>query len=110
MRVELGEIEAALLALPEVAAAVAEVRGERSGGERLVAYLVPLGPVPDGLVAVARRRLEELLPPPMVPQDFVLLEALPLGVHGKVDRLSFPGSSPPPPRPLAISWILIHDR
>src|SRR5207253_6885055 len=41
VRVELGEIEATLLALPGIAAAVAKLYEDAAGARRLTAYLVP---------------------------------------------------------------------
>ncbi|WP_373318977.1 AMP-binding protein, partial [Dactylosporangium siamense] len=74
-RVELGEVEDALVAAGAEAAAVLV------DGDRLVAYVV--GVVDPGLV---RGRLPEY----MVPSVFVSLPALPLSVNGKVDRAALP--------------------
>ncbi|HZF07637.1 MAG TPA: amino acid adenylation domain-containing protein, partial [Thermoanaerobaculia bacterium] len=84
-RVELGEIEAALAALPGVREAVVVVREDRSKSARLVAYVA-------GEVAVEslRRSLRERLPEYIVPAAFVPLAALPLTPNGKVDRKALP--------------------
>ena len=86
-RIEPGEVEAALLALPEVARAVVEVR--RDAGEmRLVGYVVPADPaLTPGAV---REALRAGLPGYMVPSAFVLLDALPMTPSGKVDRRALP--------------------
>ncbi|MFD7431571.1 amino acid adenylation domain-containing protein [Streptomyces sp. NPDC059818] len=88
-RVELGEIENALLARPGVAAATVVVREDVPGDKRLVAYLVPAGEagpaVPD-----LRRALARDLPEHMVPARYVTLERLPLTPNGKVDRKALP--------------------
>ncbi|HUP42855.1 MAG TPA: amino acid adenylation domain-containing protein, partial [Thermoanaerobaculia bacterium] len=87
-RIELGEVEAALGRHPGVARAVATAREDRPGDRRLVAYLVPRDP---GVEAEELRRfLRDLLPDYMVPAAFVLLERLPLGASGKVDRRALP--------------------
>ncbi|HZF14277.1 MAG TPA: non-ribosomal peptide synthase/polyketide synthase [Thermoanaerobaculia bacterium] len=89
MRVELGEIEANLLRHPGVRAAVVAVREDRPGDRRLAAYVVPAlenAPAVDDLAAF----VERLLPAHMVPQDWLLLPALPLTANGKLDRRALP--------------------
>jgi 3-oxoacyl-(acyl-carrier-protein) synthase len=86
-RVELGEIEAALLRHPAVAAAVAMVR-EDDGEKRLVAYTAGAGEGPPA--GELRRHLRELLPEYMVPTAFVALAAFPLTPSGTVDRKALP--------------------
>ena len=91
-RIEPGEVEAALLALPHVAEAVVEVRHD-AGEKRLVGYVVPAAD-PDAHEARMKEALREALlarlPEYMVPSAFVVLKALPLTVHGKVDRRALP--------------------
>ncbi|MEV4053508.1 non-ribosomal peptide synthase/polyketide synthase [Amycolatopsis sp. NPDC049688] len=82
-RVELGEIETALTAHPEVTEAVV-VAVETAGSKRLVAYVVATG-TPD-----LREFLLRSLPDYLVPAVFVPLEALPLNENGKVDRRALP--------------------
>jgi acyl carrier protein len=104
-RVELGEVESALLRQEGVREACVVARGE-GAGRRLVAYLAG-----EGLsVGEVRRRLAEELPGYMVPQAFAEVGALPLTPNGKVDRARLPepdGSRPevgqeyaPPRNPL----------
>ena len=95
-RVELGEVEHALLACPGVREAVAMGRADAAGQPRLVAWLVP---APEGrpTVTALRRRLAESLPEYMIPSAFVFLDALPLAPNGKVHRGALP--DPPPTRP-----------
>ncbi|HEX8171688.1 MAG TPA: amino acid adenylation domain-containing protein [Thermoanaerobaculia bacterium] len=81
-RVELGEIEQALLAAPEVHNAVVAARG----GE-LVAYVVTHG---DLSVAALREHLARRLPESMLPSRWLRLDALPLMPNGKVDRAALP--------------------
>jgi amino acid adenylation domain-containing protein len=87
-RVEPGEIEAALTAAPEIAAAVVVARGQRLAEQRLIAYVVPAGapPRPSDL----RRRLHATLPAYMVPSLFVAVDALPVSANGKIDRGALP--------------------
>ncbi|MEW2513754.1 amino acid adenylation domain-containing protein [Streptomyces sp. NPDC046870] len=88
-RVELGEIENALLSRPDVAAATVVVREDVPGDKRLVAYLVPAaGATPAA--ARLRATLARELPAHMVPARYVLLERLPLTPNGKVDRRALP--------------------
>ncbi|WP_280301566.1 non-ribosomal peptide synthetase [Nocardia neocaledoniensis] len=99
-RVELGEVEASLGALPGVAAAAATIR--KSGDStRLVGYLVPeAGRAldPDAL----RHQLTTLVPDHLVPSALVILAALPTTVNGKLDRAALPApqftSTGRPPR------------
>ncbi|MEU4503562.1 amino acid adenylation domain-containing protein [Streptomyces sp. NPDC024089] len=86
-RVELGEIENALLSRPAVAAATVVVREDVPGDKRLVAYLVPAG---GTAVAGLRAALARELPEHMLPARYVVLERLPLTPNGKVDRRALP--------------------
>ncbi|MFI9771932.1 amino acid adenylation domain-containing protein [Streptomyces sp. NPDC052415] len=108
LRIEPGEIEAALRALPGVGAAAVVVREDRPGDRRLVAYLVPEAPGgtpqrglgddvleagPDGMAAdpgSLRQSLRRTLPDSMLPSAYVVLDALPTGPNGKLDRRALP--------------------
>ncbi|WP_280381699.1 non-ribosomal peptide synthetase, partial [Nocardia wallacei] len=88
-RLELGEIEAALTALDEVAQAVVVVRGDQHTGDQLVAYVVAA----PGLsidVETLREDLGQRLPSYMVPSVVMDLEELPLNASGKLDRRALP--------------------
>ena len=88
-RIELGEVEAALLRHPAVDQAAVVARGTRTGEHRLSAYLVVDGDLArDDL----RQWLLERLPEPMVPASFTALAALPLTANGKVDRKALPAA------------------
>jgi mycobactin phenyloxazoline synthetase len=84
-RVELGEVEAALLAHPQVQSCVALVLGEKEHDRTLTAALVPHGDV--DLVELTSQ-VAQRLPSYMVPTFFLCLDELPLSANGKVDRSS----------------------
>ncbi len=88
-RIELGEVEAALAAYPEVRACAVL---EATAGDRLVAYVATAGAAiaPEEL----RRFLRERLPEPMVPSGFAILGVLPLTANGKVDRRALSALEP----------------
>jgi thioesterase domain-containing protein len=85
----LGEIEAALLAVPEVVEAVVLARGEGGTEKRLVAYVALAAPNAR-LAGNLRRLLKRKLPPYMIPAAFIILDALPRHPNGKLDRQSLP--------------------
>ncbi|MFE8938095.1 amino acid adenylation domain-containing protein [Streptomyces sp. NPDC007872] len=95
-RIEPGEIEAALVRRPEVAAAAVAVRG-RGVDAFLVGYVVWRDG--DGDPAALRDFLREELPAPMVPGVLVPLERLPLTPNGKLDRRALPAVAPGAARP-----------
>jgi aryl carrier-like protein len=100
-RVELGEIEAALMKHPAVRQAVVVLRTEQADDPQLTAYLVPMekteAPDPEALRGFLRRTLPE----PMLPAVFVTLERFPLTPNGKIDRKAMPapGQTKPKPNP-----------
>ncbi|RKH04264.1 amino acid adenylation domain-containing protein [Corallococcus sp. CA053C] len=87
-RVELGEVEAVLRALPDVRDVVVIVREDTPGLRRLVAYVVQ----PESSFApdVLRQALARRLPEHMVPSAFVRMDTLPLSPSGKVNRNGLP--------------------
>lgn len=92
-RVELGEIDAALLALPGVRAAAAAVQNTASGAQVLVGYVVPEPGFHTFQADKARELLSAALPAPLVP---VLAEVadLPTKASGKADRKALPWPVP----------------
>jgi non-ribosomal peptide synthetase-like protein len=87
-RIELGEIDAALQSLPDVAGAAAAVRTTAAGNQVLVGYLSPA----DGReldLAAARLLLASTLPAPLIPL-LTVVDALPTKTSGKVDRQALP--------------------
>jgi amino acid adenylation domain-containing protein len=88
-RIEVSEIERALLDHPAVKEALVLAREHRPGDQRLVAYVVP-APGARPTIVELRQRLQATLPDYMVPSAFVFLEALPVLPNGKVDRRALP--------------------
>jgi len=90
-RIELGEIDSALVHLPGVSGGAAAVRRTAAGTPVLVGYLVSAEASFD--INEARKRLAEQLPAALVPR-LVQVEELPTRTSGKVDRDALPW--PPP--------------
>ncbi|MFI1698401.1 Pls/PosA family non-ribosomal peptide synthetase [Streptomyces bobili] len=85
-RIELGEVDAALQALPGVAGAAAAVRTARSGNQLLVGYVV----TQEGWdQAAAVEKLRAALPAALVPLLAPVAD-LPTRTSGKVDRAALP--------------------
>jgi amino acid adenylation domain-containing protein len=91
-RIESGEIETALAALPSIRESAVVARPDASGTPQLVAYVVV-----DGAVEANQRQwreaLKATLPDYMVPGVFVRMDKLPLTANGKVDRHALPAPS-----------------
>ncbi|MFD8863735.1 amino acid adenylation domain-containing protein [Streptomyces sp. NPDC059590] len=94
-RIEPGEIEAVLGTHPGVGGVAVVVRDER-----LVAYVAADGQSADGRPTpeTLRRFVAEVLPAPMVPSAFVVLDELPVNRNGKVDRPALPDPALPAAR------------
>ncbi|MGO4295019.1 amino acid adenylation domain-containing protein [Chitinophaga sp. RAB17] len=82
-RVELGEVESALNAYPDIDAAVVTAQPGSSGETELRAYIV-------GKEELTTTRLQEylanILPAYMMPDHYIQLAAFPLTVNGKIDK------------------------
>ncbi|MBA2288160.1 MAG: amino acid adenylation domain-containing protein [Ktedonobacteraceae bacterium] len=89
-RVELGEIEDALLRYPTVRNAAVCMQEDTMGKQHLVAYIVPEGSAHSLTINELRLSLRERLPDYMVPTHVVLLPKLPLQANDKIDRRSLP--------------------
>ncbi|WP_280268701.1 non-ribosomal peptide synthetase, partial [Nocardia wallacei] len=87
-RIELGDIESALLAQPSVSQAVALVVPSDLG-DQLVAYVVP---APGASIDQTRllAAAGQTLPAYMIPAAIVALDAFPLNTSGKLDRKALP--------------------
>jgi acyl carrier protein len=88
-RVELEEIELALVEFPGVKEAVVTALNNNSGDERLVAYIVPKA-APGPNASEMRRFLAAKLPDYMIPATFIALDTVPLTDTLKVDRKALP--------------------
>jgi amino acid adenylation domain-containing protein len=102
LRIECGEIEAAIRRHPAVREAAVVAQADARGDKRLVAYVRPHPPqtyrgngkaghngepaADDSLAADIRALLAGRLPDYMVPAAIVLVPELPLSPNGKVDR------------------------
>ncbi len=88
-RIELGDLEANLRALPEIADAVV-LPVEKSGRIDSLAAMIVLAGEKIGsdfeISARLKTRLAERLPAYMVPRKFVFLDAFPMTANGKADR------------------------
>ncbi len=96
-RIEPGEIEAALQRHPAIQQAVVSTHADARDEKYLVAYIVV-----DQSISAERQDTQHLtsselqqflrshLPDYMIPPTFVLLAALPLTPHGKIDRAALP--------------------
>jgi amino acid adenylation domain-containing protein len=88
-RVDVGELETALLHHDDVKE-VAVVGGkDHLGNSRLVAYFVPAGKIAPSVSAL-RKFLSEKLPDYMIPASFIPLDSLPLTPNGKINRRLLP--------------------
>ena len=94
-RVELGEVEAALLDHPRVTQAVAVLREDRPGAARLVAYVVSENSEAE-LAAMLPDALAAKLPEYMLPAAYVRMDELPLTASGKIDRRALLGAEHAP--------------
>ncbi len=80
IRIEPGEVEAAIAAQPEVTQVAVVARDNQ-----LLAYVV--GDIGESELA---QRLRARLPEHLVPGLYIFLDALPLTAHGKLDRRALP--------------------
>jgi len=86
-RVEMSEVESAIVEHPDFAAAAVVLRDISPTATGLVAYVVPTR---GGTTTSLRDHLRTVLPEYMVPVVTVELDSLPLNRNGKVDREALP--------------------
>ncbi|WP_280413928.1 non-ribosomal peptide synthetase [Nocardia carnea] len=88
-RIELGDIESAVLRRPEIAQAAVILREDIPGDQRLVAYLrARSGATVD--TEELRAALRNVLPSYMIPAAFVELDEIPMTISDKLDRKALP--------------------
>jgi amino acid adenylation domain-containing protein len=87
VRIEPGEVEAALLTHPDIESAVVIPHAEPDGDKRLLAYLLARRPVQAEQL---RGYLRDRLPEVFIPAGFVTLDEFPLNANGKVNRVALP--------------------
>ncbi|OZD17151.1 non-ribosomal peptide synthetase [Rhodococcus sp. 06-156-3C] len=88
-RIECGEVEAAVLTHPNARQAVVVLHTDAIVGDSLVAYVVP----EDGAsidAADIRAATARFAPDYMVPTSIVVVDRLPVGPNGKLDRRALP--------------------
>ena len=93
-RIEPGEIEQALQALPGVAVAVVAAKAltQKTGvadNRQLLAWLIAEPDFPLDTETV-KAQLSEVLPAHMQPVSYLLIDKLPLSANGKLDRKALP--------------------
>lgn len=85
-RIELGEIQKELLKNPSIKDAIVLADKDRvSGDHRLIAWLVPSNNQSPPLENNIRGKLSEALPSYMIPAHFLVIDAIPLTMNGKLD-------------------------
>lgn len=92
-RVEVAEVEGALLELDAVREAAVLARPDLDGEQRLIGYIVPhAGARPSS--QQLRASVADRLPMFMIPTTFVTVDALPRTDNGKLDRAALATLSP----------------
>jgi amino acid adenylation domain-containing protein len=90
-RVELSDVEAAMLRYPGISAAAVVSAQDGAAGTRLAAYVV-WAPAPGEHASprAVRSFLLGQLPEYLVPEDIIAVDRLPRNTNGKVDRQALP--------------------
>jgi amino acid adenylation domain-containing protein len=96
IRIEPGEIEAALTAHPGVRAAAVHA-WPHPAGPRLTAYTIPADPAAPPDPQQLHDYLATTLPSPMIPASYHTLDTLPLTPSGKLNRKALPTPAAPTP-------------
>ncbi|WP_326768767.1 amino acid adenylation domain-containing protein [Streptomyces sp. NBC_01591] len=93
LRIELAEIETALLEHPAIKEAVVTAESGTAAGPVLVSHVVPHGGA-NLQAQDVRAHVAQKLPAYMVPGSVVAIERMPLNPHGKVDRSALAAAFP----------------
>ena len=96
-RIDLLDVEEALLGLPAVERAVVLPQVLPSSDTQLIAYLTIHKEQPASMTTI-RNLLRAVLPSQMIPQAFVFVDDFPLTSHGKIDREKLLQMRPSPER------------
>lgn len=86
-RIELAEVEVALLKHPQVVTAVVLVDdAEGPAGDRLVAFIIPADGATAELVGSIKTHMKLAVPDYMLPSRYLLLDSIPQTPNGKTDK------------------------
>jgi amino acid adenylation domain-containing protein len=97
LRIEMGEIEYALMMIPEISECVVVFTKDKHMDDCLLAY-IKLQKFPDtapennyfladnDFISFIKQQLSDALPQYMIPSYFILCRSFPLTAHGKIDR------------------------
>ena len=88
-RIEAGEIECAMMSIPEVKQALVQTWETKAGQKQLVGYIV-LQAQQQLTASAIYQFLVNKLPTYMVPSRFILLDEMPLSENGKILRQALP--------------------
>lgn len=88
-RVEMKEVERAVVSFPLIKEAAVVPYKEETGLIGLICYYT--GKQPNLNPSEIRKHLKDIIPYYMIPNHLIQMEALPLTPHGKVDRKNLPG-------------------
>ncbi|HEY4281914.1 MAG TPA: amino acid adenylation domain-containing protein [Chthoniobacterales bacterium] len=83
VRIEPGDVEAALSSFPKVRHTIVEVRGDALGNKKLIAFVAADSGINNTLLL---EHAKKILPGAMIPATVVVLDRLPLTSTGKIDR------------------------
>jgi amino acid adenylation domain-containing protein len=97
-RVDVTEVESALMEHGEIQIAAVIGKNDQTGNTRLVAYVVPRN-TPGPTIASLKKYLQDKLPEYMIPAEVVFLVELPLMSTGKIDRRALANPTPWSPGP-----------